>query len=207
MGLVLANLIPLVGVIWFGWDLFGIVWIYWAENGIIGAYALLRILTAGENHWLDWSSKVFFGPFFVFHFGIFWFVHGGFVYALFGSGQPFVTDGASLSQLAVAAPLAGLVPLVLSHGASFVFNYLLGGERQASTAGAEMIKPYGRVVVLHIVILGGALLIQLLGAPILALVLFIVLKTALDLTIHLTAHAMRAKANADSPGRERLAQV
>ena len=50
IGLVVANVVPLVGVLWFGWDLFGVMWLYWAENGIIGAYALLRILTAsGEG--------------------------------------------------------------------------------------------------------------------------------------------------------------
>ena len=56
VGLVLANLVPLVGVVFFGWSLFGIMWIYWAENAVIGIFAILRMLTAGEPiRW--WTAR------------------------------------------------------------------------------------------------------------------------------------------------------
>ena len=35
--LIIANLVPLVGVLWFGWDVWGILIIYWLENGIVRA--------------------------------------------------------------------------------------------------------------------------------------------------------------------------
>ena len=44
--LVVANLVPLVGVLWFGWSLTTIVALYWLENGVVGAFAIARIATA-----------------------------------------------------------------------------------------------------------------------------------------------------------------
>ena len=37
---------PLVGVLFFGWDLATIVALYWLENGVVGRFALGRIATA-----------------------------------------------------------------------------------------------------------------------------------------------------------------
>lgn len=183
VGLVLANLVPLAGVLWFDWSLFGVVWIYWAENGVIGTLAVLRILTAGGG---DRQHKWLAAPAFVVHFGLFWAVQGAFVADLFGDRG----DAGVLTRLVTDVPVEGLLGLVLSHGASFVLNYL-GGERRAATALTETYRPYGRVVLLHTVILLSAALIDATGTTTLALVLFVGLKTALDLGVHLVAHRRR----------------
>ena len=182
VGLVVANLVPLVGVLFFGWSLFGVMWLYWAENGVIGAFALLRILTAGEDHGQKWTMA----PFFVVHYGIFWSVHGVFVATTFGDDIALWDPGLQTE---------GLVALVLSHGASFALNYLARGEWKAASPGAEMFKPYGRVVLLHIVILLGGFLVQLSGSGVLALVVLVALKTALDLGVHLAGHFLRLRAD------------
>jgi hypothetical protein len=75
--------------------------------------------------------------------------------------------------------------LAVSHGISFVANYLLGGERDRVALAQLMIQPYGRIVVLHLAILGGGFLIMSLGAPWYALALLILLKIGLDLRAHL----------------------
>jgi hypothetical protein len=194
VGLVIANLVPLVGVAFLGWDLFGIMWIYWAESGVIGAFAILRMLTAGEPiRWWTALARVVPVVFFMLHYGMFWFVHGLFVYTLFGtadggaSGESF---GAILGTWD-DVPKEALLALVASHGASFAFNYLGAGEWRTTDTRTEMGKPYGRVVVLHIVILAsGFVLIPTEGAR-WALALLVVVKTALDLGIHLKAHQMR----------------
>ena len=41
-----ANLIPLVGVLFFGWDAATILVLYWAENLIVGFYSILRTVLA-----------------------------------------------------------------------------------------------------------------------------------------------------------------
>lgn len=181
VGLVVANLVPLVGVLFFGWSLFGVIAVYWLENGVIGAYAVLRIALAGET--ADTPSKVFLAPFFLVHYGGFWLGHGVFLVSLFGDGGGFG-----------AGPMPGggaVVALALSHGTSFVMNYLVGGERKTASPTLEMFRPYGRVVLLHVVILVGGMLIDALGAPTAALALFVGMKTALDLGAHLVGHGWR----------------
>lgn len=187
VGLLVANLVPLVGVVWFGWSLFGVMWLYWAENGVIGFYALLRILTAGEGR----GMKVVMAPFFTVHYGMFWLIHGLFVVTLFGPEAGAADPERALWVASRSLYVEGVVALLLSHGASFVMNYVVSGERRATTPAAEMFKPYGRVVLLHVVVLGGGFLVQSTGAGVLALVLFVGLKTALDLGAHLVGHRMR----------------
>ena len=41
--LIAVNLIPLFGVLFFGWSLFSIMFLYWIENGIIGFFNILKI--------------------------------------------------------------------------------------------------------------------------------------------------------------------
>ncbi|HXG26798.1 MAG TPA: DUF6498-containing protein, partial [Candidatus Binatia bacterium] len=44
--LVLANIVPLVGVAFFGWSLLTILVLYWLENGIVGLWNVPKILMA-----------------------------------------------------------------------------------------------------------------------------------------------------------------
>ncbi|MEM1115963.1 MAG: DUF6498-containing protein [Bacteroidota bacterium] len=191
VSLVIANLVPLVGVVFLDWSLFGIMWIYWAESAVIGVFAILRMLTAGRDGWVAALLRLPMAGFFVAHYGFFWLIHGVFVYALFGEGRRFLLDGATIPEVLHGVPVEGLVPLVLSHGLSFVMNYLLGGERLVAESAVEMGKPYGRVIVLHVVIIVGGVLLMSLGATVGFLILFIALKTAVDLGVHLKGHRMR----------------
>ncbi|GAB5537228.1 MAG: hypothetical protein Rubg2KO_34770 [Rubricoccaceae bacterium] len=211
LGLVVANVVPLVGVLALGWDLFEVMWLYWMENAVIGLYALARILTSGlmGSHPIVWIPKLFVSGFFTVHYGFFWLGHGVFVYALFGDGResPEFDVGGHIAELASGdLPVEGLIGLVLSHGASFVLNYLAGGEWREADPVSEMFRPYGRVVILHVVIIAGGFLLLATGGGILALALFVVLKTGLDLGIHLKAHRKRLEAVASSTPTETATQ-
>ena len=53
-----------------------------------------------------------------------------------------------------------------------------------------MSEPYKRVIVLHLtIIFGGWLIILLLGSPLPALILLIILKTSVDLRVHRQEHS------------------
>ncbi|WP_412060870.1 DUF6498-containing protein [Rubrivirga sp. IMCC45206] len=182
LGLVVANVVPLVGVLWFGWSLVGVMALYWAENGVIGVFALLRILGAREG---GVGQKLFLGPFFAVHYGGFWLGHGVFLASLFG-GDAGLADAATMRGI-----VEGLAALVLSHGASFAVHYVWGGEWTAANAHTEMFKPYGRVVLLHVVILLGGVAVATTGAGVAALALLVVLKTGLDLGVHVVGHRIR----------------
>ena len=46
VALVLANLIPLAGVLFLGWSVWQILIIYWLENGIVGFFNVLKMRKA-----------------------------------------------------------------------------------------------------------------------------------------------------------------
>ncbi len=47
--LIAANLLPLLGVIFLGWDAFAILLLYWAENVVIGAINVLKIIACNPD--------------------------------------------------------------------------------------------------------------------------------------------------------------
>ena len=55
--LIAANLVPLFGVLFLGWDTFSIVVLYWFENVIIGVINVLKMLTCNPDpSQIDWSQ-------------------------------------------------------------------------------------------------------------------------------------------------------
>ena len=213
--LVAANALPLVGVLFWGWSTFDLMLLYWFENGVIGAATALKmLLTRGADGRAPTGAgvvgKLFFIAFFTAHYGAFWSAHGFFVVALFGDGGVFAPGPAALGGSVLDGPagfFSGGVPiaerylsggllwsalaLVASHGVSFVGNVLQRGEDLRTALPVLMARPYARVFVLHITLVLGAFLIVGLGEPIAALVLFVALKTGVDLGAHLRAHRSR----------------
>src|SRR3989442_15149815 len=132
--LLVANAAPLVGVLLHHWTVFAVVLLYWSENVIVGGFNVLRMLFAQPQQGLAWAMKGFLIPFFCIHYGMFTFVHGVFVFALFGGHLPQKGVGLSLPVVFAAIKEQHLayavVPLVVSHGLSFFPYYLAGGEDQ-----------------------------------------------------------------------------
>ena len=206
VALVAFNLLPLVGVLFLDWDLLSILVLYWLESGVVGLLNVPKMLLAARYGPTDPTaaatasalpagSRALAGgclvPFFLFHYGMFWFVHGIFVFllpafAVIGGGtvgggvSPFGAQGVDLR---IVVP--GALALAASHVVSFVYNFLGRKEYLNTTVSAQMMAPYGRVVVLHVTILGGAFLVAALGTPVAALAVMVALKTAIDLGLHL----------------------
>jgi purine-cytosine permease-like protein len=85
-----------------------------------------------------------------------------------------------------------VLALFVSHGVSFVHNYLLKGEYTSAKLNKLMGGPYGRVVVMHIAILVGGFLTMVAGSPTPLLVVLIGLKTILDVNLHNREHKKAA---------------
>ena len=199
VALVVANLVPLAGVLWFGWSIWTILTIYWVENGIVGFYNVLKMAA------VTGTGKIGVIPFFILHYGMFWLVHGIFVLTLptfvpFGAGgeldrsaPPFMSEG----QLSPDPALAGAnvtnvviagIGLFISHGVSYVLNFIRSGEHRRVSATDLMGAPYRRVVILHLTILFGAFAVVLTGAQLGPLLILIALKTGVDVAFHLREH-------------------
>jgi hypothetical protein len=199
LALLVCNAVPLIGVLFMGWQVFPLVLLYWLENVIVGGFNVLRLATADPSSAAANAGKMVLIPFFCVHYGMFTFVHGVFVLALFGGGEyakGFPTPALVLHAIQATGIGAAVFALFCSHAVSFVWNYLLGGEYRQVPLMKLMFQPYSRVVVLHIVILGGAFLMQALHSPLAGLVLLVVLKTGVDLASHHREHHKFARLGA-----------
>jgi len=197
VALVVANLIPLIGVLFFGWSVWNILVIYWLENGIVGLINVLKMavatgdeVTPGVTFMVNGrpatsATKMGLIPFFIVHYGIFWFVHGIFVLTLPAFFSLMSDDGMTLDLGPVVFAALGLA---ISHGLSFWWNFLHGGEYRRTAAAALMFAPYRRLVALHITIIFGAFAVMFTGAPAAAVAVLVAIKTAIDLGLHLAEH-------------------
>jgi hypothetical protein len=219
--LIAVNLIPLFGVVFLGWGLFPIMVLYWLENGIIGLFNLPKIVLASAPVG-GLPNSISGGPaaarsglppgllgsgflmvFFAFHYGMFWAIHGLFVFVLFGgSGDPFSGTNDPFAMSLPAWWTFAAISLLLSHGVSFVTNFLGKREYLAVSPSEQMGQPYSRVIVLHVTILAGGFLIAMLGTPVAALVLLVILKTAIDVRAHLKEHRKAERRLDEAPTKD-----
>jgi hypothetical protein len=186
LALVIANALPLVGVLFLGWTVFPLVLLYWLENLVVGGFNVAKLLLAQPRQPAYWLGKAFLVPFFLVHFGGFTYIHGVLVVSFFGPKGAQGFDLLSTVPAAIRANQLGwsVLGLVISHGLSFYWNYLRSGEYERASLNALMAQPYGRVVVLHLTVLFGGWVVMLLGSPLFALVVLVALKTAADLRAH-----------------------
>ena len=196
LALIAANLLPLAGVLLFGWDLTHVVVLYWAESAVIGFYTVLSLCVVAK------LGALVVAPFFVAHFGAFMAGHFAFIYALFihGFEKPLATTGALAELAAIFDPLGfALLALFVSHGVSFAVNFIGRREYQGETVSTLMSAPYRRIIVMHLAIILGAWLVMALGTPAPVLALLVVIKIALDVRGHRKAHVRAAGGDNRSP--------
>ena len=226
--IIAANLLPLAMTMGGAWALNEILPLYWSESAIIGFFTLLKIISAGgpiaklntrkgapaeytpqdaiaggAYSALALGAKVLIAGFFTFHFGMFMFVHGVF---LFG----FVLQGMHLGK-ATVDPMSpnlwlhylwavkwGMLSLFAGHAASFFMNYLGAGEYRSARPDQCMSQPYPRVIVMHFTILLGAFVSTAMPAAGPVLVFFVAAKIFADVHAHLKERA-RAAQQAPAP--------
>lgn len=212
IALLAANTIPLFGVLFLEWDAFFIVLLYWSENLVIGFYNILKIIFSRVSHPAVHLGKLFLIPFFIIHYGGFTAGHGLFLLAFFKEDVaknvlesfkwPFILVFLELlinvvKQIYLIIPSQmkiAVLSLFISHGISFIHNYLLKGEYKNTKNQNLMAGPYGRVILMHITILGGGFLAMTMGSPAAILLILIILKTFVDIILHLRGHK-KAQAN------------
>ncbi len=154
------NLVPIIGVIFWGWSAFALIFLYWLENLVIGVRTLASMFaSAVQSGTLRGLGLITLAAFFSFHYGMFCFVHGVFVVTLFGSGMA----GISPFELAQAAETlfrnqpglsVGLLSIVLWQAVQLAL-FLIRGEAREANPVALMGAPYPRIIILHLTIIFG----------------------------------------------------
>ncbi len=188
--LVIANLVPLAGVWLWDWDVFLLLLLFWCENVIIGLFGIARLVVSANSE--SAFNGLFLPLFFMVHYGGFMFGH---FMVLFGMYEGFMSDAglqveASDFYLTVLGNLSwvAVLALFISHGWSFVENFMGQREHENLSPMQAMGLPYKRMVITHVaLILGGFFLIER-GQPLAGLVFLVLLKIGLDVTFHRREH-------------------
>ena len=214
ISLVVANLIVAVVVITQRWGYYSVILVYWFEALIIGLYNLVRMVVVcwfGEplgsrvgmkDGFSRFILSLVVGGFFVLKWGAFALGLGFLVAsapAFFakanGSHELFsVMDG--LEAVGAGVMGAALV-LLISHGVSFVLNFLIRGEYKRSNVLILLVKPYARMILVLVVLVLGFVATyytgDLTGATGFAVAIVLV-KLAVDLVSHAFEHRKRESA-------------
>lgn len=202
---VVLNFIPLIGVAFWGWSAFALIFLYWLENVVIGARMLASM---GANAVLGGTANavgaLVIGIFFTFHYGLFCFVHGTFVVALFG-GQDVMGDtlldlvGAAQTLFAREPNLAiGFAAIVAWQAVQWGL-FIARGDAKTTNPLALMGAPYPRIIVLHVVIIFGGFLLMLLNEPMAGVLVLALVKMGFDVA-EARGKGFRFGARASTPG-------
>jgi len=205
-----GNIIPLYGILYWGWDTFQLLMLYWMETAIIAFFTLLRIARLAPNapQARSRASSTRYGEitingrpqkasqfalvgFFALHAGAFILVHLLFLWLFFSREwlKKVHGVGSFFYELFVANYVwAALLFLIIASGVALLIE---STQRLPPPASAPTEKPadpvgtivgslYLRIVIMQVAIIFGAMISGLSGS-LAPLVIVIALKTLIDL--------------------------
>ncbi len=192
--LILANVVPIIQIVYFNLDTFPLIFLFWLETAIIGILYIPKVIMYYRG------QVVFHLSVFLFLFTSFMFGHLIAILSLFpmrlSSGQMYY---GKLEDLGIVVSglmhyihilQVSIIALVLSHIYSFVVNYI--GNKEYKIKRDESNDPvqaaFGRVVGMHIVVFIGAALISFIGQKGIAVVMLAILKIVFDVRGHRREH-------------------
>jgi uncharacterized protein DUF6498 len=209
--LVLSNLIPLLGVLYFNWNAFAVICLFWMENLVIGGENAVRMIFAGrmlpgggvigkkireawekapdakKSQILDIyegknASAVWVLKAFMVPF--FCMHYGGFTlgHGMFVFG--LFGKGSGLATVWRLGLIWAFLGLVVSHAISLWLNFFRGGEYRKANLIELMGRPYSRVWVMHLTVIFGAFVITATGEQKWAVALLVLLKMGADVHAH-----------------------
>lgn len=201
--IVVCNLMPVAGVLAFGWPAGNVFLLFILENVLLGLVTLALLLRTPSESTAGLLGGRFPALFFAMHYGIFASVH-----AVFTALVAYFL-GVDFGIIAFAIPV---VLLFVRYGNEF--TEVVGGGRPTPPARSLMVRAYGRLFPLHIGVLvaftlvlnsfssslskGGAITHPTwngISVAALAVALLMVLKTISDLVI-MSMPASRPESNA-----------
>lgn len=182
--LIVANLVPILGVFFFAWDLGSTMVLYWAETAIILLFSVLKGIVKNK------LIGVFAGVFSIAHAGCFMAIHFLFIWTIFvqqafGDGSQYDQSTATVFAYLLALWPA-LLALLVSHAYSLKVNFFDRRDWQEKNAQEPF---YSRIIMMQVTIIIGGGLALIFDEGILALCVLIVMKIAADVSAHLKHHA------------------
>jgi len=188
--LVAANLLPLIGVLLWDWDVFALLLLFWCENVIIGLFGIARMVVSASDE--NTFEGLFLPVFFLVHYGGFMFGHFMVLVFMYSNSLPEAGSivGPANSYRIVVENLSwvALIALFVSHGWSFAENFMGNREHERITPGQAMALPYRRMMITHVALIIGGFFVIETGQPLAGLILLILMKIVLDVVFHRREH-------------------
>jgi len=150
------NAVSVLGVVALGWPAGNVFILFWVENAVIGAWNVVRILTARGDGTGERAPRVTingrrtkgnpptFALFFAVHYGLFCLVHA--VFTRFVA----YTLGVDPTFLSLGRPI-GLGGIRYTVEVSSI--WFGAGQRDVVSPARAMVQPYPRIIVLHVTVI------------------------------------------------------
>jgi hypothetical protein len=183
-----ANLVPVYGALFEGWNAKEIFLVYCLETILVGFFTLLKmgIVTAirKTDTWYNGASRtrlhgLFFMIFFLMHYGTFVAIQMG----IFFSVSKLVPDG-NISlfsffykwpQLLTRDSFYMLAAYIISYGFSMVYNFILSGQYRSVSLMEVMFQPYIRIFIQQVTVILGSMFLTF-GAGKIFILIFAAIK-------------------------------
>lgn len=195
--LIAANLVPLIGVLFFGWDGKGIIVVYILETIIIGILNALKMLIVylvngtrnekkGKSEFTQGVSGLGLIPFFLFHYNFFIFVQSVLFFAFSSMWEPMGRGPEPFNVIANFRlyinddTLLALGSLLIANLSYFADDFLLSGKYKTVSMQSLMMAPYKRIFLQQFLVILGGFIFMLTGGISVVMGLFVVLKIIAD---------------------------
>lgn len=189
--ILIHNLLPVIGVLFFGFDAGSIIFIYIAETIIIGILTVPRILLAEKNPDTTPSAdkraglggRLFIMCFFLVHYNAFNFGQITFIIPMIAKGDgsaleifmSFIWDNEFMHY--------ALLSVFVTHTVSLISDYIIPKVYKTVSPVAIMFLPYPRIFIQQFVAIFGGFVLLALDAPVILLIMLQVLKAAVEIFV------------------------
>jgi hypothetical protein len=195
--LVIANLIPVIGVWFLKWSAKEVFLVYSLETIIIGIFTLLKLLITGllakkTDVWQSTGRSVvkqpfwFFMLFFMVHFGIFVAVQMGIFFSVSGIGDEngitFLNFFSRWPSLLTNEAYIMLGIFVISYGFRMISDFIITGDYKTASLGYLMFQPYGRIFIQQVTVILGSMFLSF-GAGKVFILVFAAIKIFFEIFI------------------------
>ena len=176
--IILWNLFPAMGVVFWGWKPESVFVCYALETIIVGLFTVIRMLVihyyGTRDIKLNDPAGLWLIPFFLVHFYGFVFIQ----LEIFFQDGLFETLGRFLKERAY---LMALAAFLLKNTLDFTRGFILKGIYNKRTMRQQMFEPYPRVILQQFVVMFGGFIFDITGNGYPVLIVFVGIKMYVDL--------------------------
>ncbi len=194
--LLVANLLPVVGVWFLNWSAQEVFLVYCFETIIIGFFALVKMLITGlikkNDEWQTTGGSTikqpfwFFMFFFLIHYGFFVAIQMGIFFAVSGLGDQygitFYNFFSKWPSMLTNEAYIMLGVFIVSYGFRLTSDFILTGDYKTSSLGYLMFQPYGRIFVQQVTVIIGSMFLSF-GAGKIFILVFALIKIFFEVFI------------------------